>query len=147
MRKKSQEKKRTMLLPSSSSDSCSSASNNHKLDSLPTKDSGEESFYDTGGPERSVSTEIKSKEEGKKTNKAMDDIWQEIAISEDNPITPANECYCEGGCNFFSPQMVSSTWEYCTDPLWRMHNKEHKMFPPIRDLSFSSYEDVEYLSG
>lgn len=147
MRKKAQEKKLTMLLATSSSNSCSSASNDPKLDTLPSKDSREESFYDTGGPETSAAMEIKNKGGENKTDNAMDDIWQEISLSDQNPITPANECYSEEGSNFFSPQLFSPAWEYSTDSLWKVHNKEHKMRPPIRDLPFSDYEDVEYFSG
>ncbi|OWM68830.1 hypothetical protein CDL15_Pgr025017 [Punica granatum] len=148
MRKKAQEKKRTVSLASSSSNSCSSASNDSKVDSLPSKETGEESFYDTGGPETSASMEIKGKEEEKYKEHAVDDIWQEIALSEENAITPANDCYSEEGCNFFCPQMISPTWEYSADSLWRMPDEEGKMFPPVRDPLFSYYEeDVAYLSG
>ncbi|PKI36402.1 hypothetical protein CRG98_043184 [Punica granatum] len=54
----------------------------------------------------------------------------------------------EEGCNFFCPQMISPTWEYSADSLWRMPDEEGKMFPPVRDPLFSYYEeDVAYLSG
>lgn len=149
MRKMAQEKKRTMSLALSSSNRCSSASNDPELESLPMKASGEESFYDTGGPETSASTEIKSTEEGKKTEHGMDDIWGEIALSEEDAITPANECYSEDGRDFFSPQMVSlpPVWEYCGESFWKTQDEECKMLPRNRDSLFSCIEDLEYLSG
>lgn len=147
MRKKAQEKKRTMMLAPSSSTNCSSASNDPKLDSLPLKEFGEEIFYDTGGPKTAASMKIKSNKEEKKTEHAVDDIWREIALSEEDAITPANECYSEEGCSFFCPHMVSPSWEYSSGSLWKMQDEDRKMLPRIRDSLFSCYEDLEYFSG
>lgn len=147
MRKKAQEKKHAMSLASSSSISSYSASNEPKLDSLPSKKPGEESFCDIGGPETSASMKNKSKEEEKKTENAMDDIWREIALSEENAISPAYECYSEEGRDFFCPQIVSPAWQYFADSLWNINNEECKMFPPLRDPIYSYYEEAEYLSG
>ncbi|KAK4780199.1 hypothetical protein SAY87_016305 [Trapa incisa] len=121
IRKVSQEKKRTVSLPSSSSP----ALKDPKVDSITMKASGAESFYDTGGPEPSSSTEIKSREVGKKTEHAMDDIWGEIALSEEDAITPANE--------------------YCGESLWETQGEECKMLPRSTDSLFSCYAELEYL--
>ncbi|KAK4791791.1 hypothetical protein SAY86_032204 [Trapa natans] len=135
MRKKTQDKKITMLLAASSfSNSRSSASDNPKLHALPSKVSRGDLFFDVGCPQISASMEIKNKERERKAENAMDDIWQEIALSEGKPITPANEFYTEDGCNFFSPELIWPTWEYSAGSPWKMHNREQKMFLPITDL-------------
>lgn len=147
MRKKAQGKKCTMSLASSSSKSSSSTSNEPTLDPLASKDSGVESFHYTGGSETSALMEIKSKEDEIKREHAMDEIWREIAQSEENTIIPASRSYSEEGHNFFYPQIGLPTWEYCADSQWKIDDEECKMFPSIRDPLFSYHGDIEYLCG
>ncbi|XP_027346640.1 transcription factor MYB48-like [Abrus precatorius] len=83
-KKKAQEKKRgETASPASSSCQSLLSSNNHVVDySHASKKAGEESFYDTGGVD------------GEKGYcYSMDDIWKDIAESEENinlqPLTPS----------------------------------------------------------
>lgn len=142
MRKKAQERKRA-LSPSSQSSNCSSLPNNPKEDMLPFSEKEERSFHDTGGP-KVVAPTGKKTEEAKEAEHgySLDDIWKDIAFSEENSIKPVYDGYKEDGCNFACPpnSMASPVWDYCPDPLWRMDEEESKMFLPMSDQFFSSSE-------
>ncbi|CAL5388982.1 unnamed protein product [Camellia sinensis] len=135
MRKKAQERKRAMSPPSNSS---SSISNNPPVDSMPFVETKERSFYDTGGDHDQMLTPKginKGFEEGESTETgySMDDIWEDIALSESNTMKTVCETI-----------MASPIWNYCPPPpdmLWMMEeNKESKMFPAITDPFFACYD-------
>ncbi|KAK4254979.1 hypothetical protein QN277_008046 [Acacia crassicarpa] len=123
MRKMAQEKKRAAapnnLSPSSSSASFSKNST-----------TGEESFYDTGGPGDNMisSTEIPMIGQDQEEGYSMDDIWKDIEVSEENNNS-------EEGCNFSCP-----SWEYSatSDSLWVMDEEESQIFDPF----FPCYEQA-----
>ncbi|XP_019448660.1 PREDICTED: transcription factor MYB59-like isoform X1 [Lupinus angustifolius] len=131
MRKKAQEEKRAAASPTSSSCqsslSSSNNNNNHTVNSVhASKKAGEESFYDTGGPNNNenasngninVGEDHQDGEEGY----SMDDIWKDIGMLEEN-ILP------------------STSWEYSSEPLWMMDEEESKMLFPLSDQCFSCYE-------
>lgn len=149
MRKKAQEKKRAA--PPSPASSClsSQSSNNHLAGSNPSKENGEESFYDTGGPNMVDSTEIIIREEQYEQGYSMDDIWKDIDLSEENILQTVYDGHIEDGeCNFSCPQMAS-TWEYPSDSLWVMDDEEEsKMFLPTNDQFFSHYgQGKVFLTG
>ncbi|KAK4788244.1 hypothetical protein SAY86_019563 [Trapa natans] len=127
MRKKAQEKRRTMSLPSFSN---FVASNEPNKDSLPSKEFGRETFCGIGGPEISASGKNKTNEEEEKIDHTIDDIWPEIALSEENAISPAYECYRKEVYDLFCPPIVTPSWEYCADSLGSIHDEVFKMFPP-----------------
>ncbi|MED6139194.1 hypothetical protein PIB30_081592 [Stylosanthes scabra] len=150
MRKKAQEEKRALASPTSSS--CHSSNNNnnnnnHAVDSHASKEAGEESFYDTGGPVMTVecSSQVKVKTtiaEEEEEGFSMDDIWKDIELSEEKKIV------CDGkseeGCNFSSPPPTS--WEYSSDPLWVM-DEESALFP-TSDPYFSCFaQATSFLTG
>ncbi|KAK9280170.1 hypothetical protein L1049_013857 [Liquidambar formosana] len=141
MRKKAQEKKRTMS-PSSSSSNCgSSSSNKPTVDMVPFSKTGEVSFHDTGGPDKLASTGNKREEEKEgEQGYSMDEIWKDIALSEENTIEPAYDGYSEEGCNFSCPPLASPMWEFCSDPLLRMDEEATKMFFTISDQFPPCYE-------
>ncbi|XP_031387608.1 transcription factor MYB59 isoform X1 [Punica granatum] len=145
MRKKAQERKRAMSASSSSSSSSnsSSASGNPTVESIQSTETGEESFYDTGGI-TTVSTEQKSEElEKGEEGYSMDDIWKEIALSEDKNMTSVYDgCYSEEGCNFSCPPMASPSWGYSSNALWHMDDEGNKLFPFVNDQLFSCYDIV-----
>ncbi|XP_015582037.1 transcription factor MYB59 [Ricinus communis] len=124
MRKKAQERKRAMS-PSSSSSNSSSGSNITTVNSSsPFPETGEASFYDTGGPDSSA-LGGKSREEvqGGEKGYSMDEIWKDI----ENTIGPVCDGFSKEGCNFSCPSIVSPPWDYCPEPLWRMDDEESKM--------------------
>ncbi|XAR59019.1 hypothetical protein NMG60_11014632 [Bertholletia excelsa] len=169
MRKKAQEKKRAISPPSSSSKSSSLASNNPQVDSVPITENKDRSFYDTGGVfalSSSISRSSSSswnkfpvhgtKEEsfcdvgGLQTHQeiekgySMDDIWREIARSENSTEINSTKAACGGyseeGCNFSCHLMASPAWNYCPDMLWMMEEEESKMIHAIADQFFPLYD-------
>ncbi|KAF7805497.1 Transcription factor MYB59 [Senna tora] len=127
MRKIAQEKKRAAISsPTSSSCHSSLSSENHTVDSYPTKKTGEESFYDTGGPNMTSKTETKiGEDQVGDQGYSMDDIWKDIALSE-SLMHPVYDGHSEVGCNFSCPPMPSPSWEYSSDSLWVMDEEESK---------------------
>ncbi|KAI8024730.1 Mannan endo-1,4-beta-mannosidase 7 [Camellia lanceoleosa] len=88
MRKKAQERKMAMSPPSNSS---SSVSNNPPVDSMPFMETKERSFYDTGGDHDQMLTPMGinkgfEEEESTATGYSMDDIWEDIALSESDTM-------------------------------------------------------------
>ncbi|XP_035545886.1 transcription factor MYB59-like isoform X1 [Juglans regia] len=165
MRKQAQEKKRGLSPSSSSSNSCLSSASNPTVNSLPFPKTGEESFYDTGGhdiiavdslsfpktgeesfydtggPEIIASAEKQIEEEKAGENVySMDDIWKDIALSEEDTIKPAYYSFSEGGSTFSHHALASPSWEYFLDSLWRMDEEVSKMFLPTSDQFFPCYE-------
>lgn len=132
-KKRAQEKKNETPSISSSpeSSSCqsshSSNNNNHGVDSHDgSKDGGEESFY-----ENQVQEDI---EQGY----SMDDIWKDIAMSE-NDINNLDKPVYDGHSS--EPLMPSTSWEdYSSDPLWVMDDEENNFLFPIGDQYFSFYD-------
>ncbi|KAI8006454.1 hypothetical protein LOK49_LG07G00390 [Camellia lanceoleosa] len=89
-------KKSAEDLRNSSSNSSSSVSNNPPVDSMPFMETKERSFYDTGY--------------------SMDDIWEDIALSESDRMKTVCETI-----------MASPIWNYCPpspDILWIMEENE-----------------------
>ncbi|CAN1283019.1 Transcription factor MYB48 [Linum perenne] len=125
MRKKAQERKRA-ISPSSSSNN-SSASNTTTVDSSPFQETGDRSFYDTGGNEV-VATAGKTNDLMQVGDKgySMDDIWKDI----ENTIEPVSAGFNEEGCNFSGPSIISPPWEYFPDTLWKLDEEESKTFLP-----------------
>ncbi|KAF7823567.1 transcription factor MYB59 [Senna tora] len=141
MRKKAQEKKRSASPISSPISSCVSSlsSNNHAVESNPSKENGEESFYDTGGFNNMI-----EEQEGY----SMDDIWKDIDVSEEENIInlqPIFSCPPPPPPHMPSP----SSWEYSSDSLWVMEEEESKMFlPTTSDHFFNCYEQGKaFLTG
>ncbi|KAI4334492.1 hypothetical protein L6164_019176 [Bauhinia variegata] len=128
MRKKAQEKKQAhALTPSSTSSSCHSSlsSENHTVDSYPSKKTGEESFYDTGGASKTAPVGVKlGEEQQSEQGYSMDDIWKDIEISEENILLPVYDRRSEECCNISCPPMPSPSWEYSSDTLWVMDEEE-----------------------
>ncbi|KAJ7980903.1 Myb transcription factor [Quillaja saponaria] len=124
MRKKAQEKKRVVSASTISSKCSSSSSNNHTGDSFPSLETGEESFYDTGGPNMVVSAKKIGKQQEGEQVYSMDDIWKDIALSEDNILKPVYKGHSVEGCIFSCPPMASPSWEYTSDSLWMMDEEE-----------------------
>lgn len=141
MRKMAQEKKRAAV-PSPTSSGCHSSvsSNNHAVDSHASKKAGEESFYDTGGPNLKGSSDqlvkVGEDQEGEE-GFSIDDIWKDI----DNILQPT---IYDGHSE---PSMPSPSWEYCLDPLWVM-DEESMLFPTTSDPYFSCYpQGSAFLTG
>ncbi|KAM7277838.1 hypothetical protein ACFE04_004972 [Oxalis oulophora] len=109
MRKQAQEKKRSTSPSSSSSDSSSSSSTVTTVDSPSCPNTVKSSFYDTGGLALA------------ETGYSMDDIWKDLAMSDENIIQPI----CDGPFVDVSP-----TWEYNLDSLWKIEEEDSKMFFP-----------------
>ncbi|KAK9075804.1 hypothetical protein SSX86_004133 [Deinandra increscens subsp. villosa] len=138
MRKKAQEKKTTTSESSSRSPSmsqCSSSSSictsHPSVGAMPTTETKERSFYDTGG------VEILNVMEGKEDNKrrsatntrvndsstegqdgyySMDEIWKDIgSLDDDDDIKP-----------FFYPYSVRAplTWDICMSTSWTIDGQE-----------------------
>ncbi|XP_061367385.1 transcription factor MYB48-like isoform X1 [Gastrolobium bilobum] len=150
MRKKAQEKKRGGAVsssPSPSSVHSSISSNNHSVDSHASKKAGEESFYDTGGPNLIGSTQVKVGEDQQgEQGFSMDDIWKDIDLSDDNILQPVYDGNSEEGCNFSCPTMPSPSWKYSSDPLWVMD--EESLLFPTSDPYFSCYaQGSAFLTG
>ncbi|XP_030524121.1 transcription factor MYB48-like isoform X1 [Rhodamnia argentea] len=132
-RKKAQERKHP-ISPSSSSSNCySSTTNNPPADSLPFQEAGEVSYYDTGGPIVSSPTRKKSEEkEDREKGDSMDDIWKDIAVSEENnAVAQFYNCFTDENYSFTCPQMTSPAWEFYSDPLWKMDEEENEMTLPM----------------
>ncbi|KAF1896458.1 hypothetical protein Lal_00034156 [Lupinus albus] len=137
MRKKAQEEKRVAASPASSScqSSLSSSNDNHTVNSVhASKKAGEESFYDTGGPNNMVASNeninVGEDNQDGEQGYSMDDIWKDIDMLEDNIIMP------------------STSWEYSSEPLWMMNEEESKMLFPLSDQCFSCYEQgTAFLTG
>ena len=153
MRKqKAQEKMRASEAPSPTPSSCQSSlsSNNHAVDSHASKKAGEESFYDTGGPNMTGSTGINVEDQDvvEQGYYSMDDIWKDIAMSEENILQPVYDGNSEEGCNFSCPPMPSPSWEYSSDPLWMMDEEQSKVLFPKSDQFFYCYEQGSaFLTG
>lgn len=139
MRKKAQEKKRALSPSSPSSSKTSFSSNVTTEDLVPYQETGDRSFYDTGGHDQyqipiSKGNKIGENQEQEENGYSMDDIWKEITLPEVNNIEPLllYDGYSEEGCNFANcPVMASPTWEYCSDSLWHMDDEQDiKMFFP-----------------
>ncbi|CAL5391801.1 unnamed protein product [Camellia sinensis] len=119
MRKKAQERKKAMSPPSNSS---SSVSNNPPVDLMPFMETKERSFYDTGGDHDQMLTPKginKGFEEGEctETGYSMNDIWEDIALSESDTMKTVCETI-----------MASPIWNYCPPPpdmLWMMEDLAH----------------------
>ncbi|KAM7257680.1 hypothetical protein ACFE04_013421 [Oxalis oulophora] len=140
MRKKAQERKHAMSSSSSSSNCSSSSTTITTVDSLPCSDKEKVSFYDTGGLQ--MKALAGNKTEDICTGYSMDDIWKDIAMSEENSIQPA--------CNFSGPFMASPTWEYSFESMWKMEEETSKMFlpSPTTDQFLSCYGfEQEYKTG
>lgn len=101
------------------------------MDSLPFPETGEESFYDTGGPDTIAAAEKQMEEEqaGEK-GYSMDDIWKDIALAEENYIKPVQDTCLP---------LASPSLEYCLDSLWRVDEEESKMLLPTCDQCFPFY--------
>ncbi|KAK7261443.1 hypothetical protein RIF29_27755 [Crotalaria pallida] len=139
MRKMAQEKKKGPVPTPTSSSGCHSSisSNNHAVDSHASKKSGEESFYDTGGPpilKGSSSIEEFNIGEEDQEGFSMDDIWKDIDMSEDNIM---EQPVVYDGNNFSCPPMPSPSWEYL-EPLWVVD--EESMLFPTSDPYFSYHK-------
>ncbi|KAI7988381.1 hypothetical protein LOK49_LG13G02329 [Camellia lanceoleosa] len=115
--------------------SFSSVSNNPPVDSMPFMETKERSFYDTGGDHDQMLTPKginKGFEEGESTETgySMDDIWEDIALSESDRMKTVCETI-----------MASPIWNYCSPPpdmLWMMEeNEENKLFPAITNPFFA----------
>uniref|UniRef100_A0A7N0UP50 Uncharacterized protein n=2 Tax=Kalanchoe fedtschenkoi TaxID=63787 RepID=A0A7N0UP50_KALFE len=137
MRKKAQERKRVNYLSTTSSESESSpSSSNHTQGSR--CDSGKESFYDTGGNATVTAMGKKqTDEEGERIK--VDDIWKDIDTSKDT-ITPLNDGYNQGLCNYSCTPLVSPLWEFCPDSLWRMDEEDSKMLTPSNNYLLACCE-------
>ncbi|KAB1226039.1 Transcription factor MYB48 [Morella rubra] len=143
MRKKAQEKKQALSPSSPSSNSSSSSASHPTLDSVPFPETGgEESFYDTGGPDiiASAQKHVEEKNTGAENGYSMDDIWKDIALLEENSIKPVYDTYSEEGNGFSCPPLASPPWEFCLDSLWNMDKEESKMPLPNNDQFFPCYE-------
>ncbi|XP_040992385.1 transcription factor MYB48-like isoform X1 [Juglans microcarpa x Juglans regia] len=110
------------------------------VDSLPFPQTGAESFYDTGGLPVIAPAEKQNEEKAGENGYSMDDIWKDIALSEENNIKPANDSYGEEVRSFSPPPPASPPWEFWLDSLWRFDEEESKMFPPMGDQFFPFYE-------
>lgn len=140
MRKNAQERKRAMSSTSSSSSDCSSVSSNPTIDSIPSTETGEESFYDAEGAKTLASTEQKNVEiDMGEEDYSMDDIWKEISLKEGKCITPVYDVYSEG-CYFSCPPVTSPSWEYSSDTLWQIDEEENKVFLSIENHLFSHHD-------
>jgi myb proto-oncogene protein len=146
MRKKAQEKRQATSSPSSSSSNCSSSSTTiTTVDSLPCPQTGKVSFYDTGGSQMTAS--VRNKMEEIYTGYSMDDIWKDIAMTEEKTIQLIWHGYSEEACNFSDPFMASPTWEYSLDSVWKMEEEPSKLFLP-NDQFLPCYEyQQEYKIG
>ncbi|KAK7341722.1 hypothetical protein VNO80_24659 [Phaseolus coccineus] len=159
-KKKALEKKRassSSSSPVSSSSLSSLFSSNHAVDSDASKEVGEESFYDTGGCDDIMGL-IGAEEEGGEKGYSLDDIWEDIVMSEEkdmyNILQPVYEGHSEEGCNFsYPPPMIysPSSWEFnSSHPLWVMDEEESSMmlFPTLSDQYYSCYEQGNaFLTG
>ncbi|XP_061373195.1 transcription factor MYB59-like [Gastrolobium bilobum] len=128
-KKKAQEKKHAPVQsPTSSSCQSSLTSNNHAVDSHASKKGGQESFYDT--------------DQDAEQGYSMDDIWNDIAMSEENiNMQQVYDGQSEECCKFSCPPIHSPSLDYSSDPLWVMDEEERKMlFPIICDQYFSCYQ-------
>ncbi|KAJ1379426.1 SANT/Myb domain [Sesbania bispinosa] len=148
-----QEERLVIELHSKWGNSCQSSqsSNNQAVDS---KESSEESSYDTGGPDNKMtsSTGIHIVGEDGEQGYSMDDIWKDIAMSIDNNnMINLQPPVSEEGCNFSCPPLLPS-WDYynySSDQLWVMDElEESKMLFPVGDQYFSCYgEGSAFLTG
>lgn len=142
-KKRAQEKKHaTASSSASASSSCcqsssySSNNNNHAVDSHShaSKEAGEYD-YDTGEQLNMIDQDIDQQ------GYSMDDIWKDIALSENN-INLQQPIYD----NCFCPLMPSpsTSWDYSLDvPLWVMSEQESNMlFPSCYDQ-----QDTAFLTG
>ncbi|ESW04098.1 hypothetical protein PHAVU_011G067000 [Phaseolus vulgaris] len=164
-KKKALEKKRASSSSSSSSSSpvsssslSSPSSSNHAADSHGSKEVGEESFYDTGGCDDIMGLIGAGDEEGGEKGYSLDDIWEDIVMSEEKDmydiLQPVYEGHSEEGCNFSCPYPMiysPSSWEYnSSHPLWVMDEEESSkmLFPTLTDQYYSCYEQGNaFLTG
>lgn len=122
MRKVAHEKKKVVMAVSPSSSST--------VDSIPTIEIGEESFYDTGGDRPDYSGEHKELlEEGNEKAGcfySMDDIWRDI--DDQSVVKPV----CDGDqfvlSNFSCGPVASPPWEYGQYSPWKVAEEDNKLF-------------------
>lgn len=124
MRKVAQEKKKAasrhvVVSPLSSS----------TVDSVPTIEIGEESFYDTGGDRSDylgLHKELLEEEEEKGCCYSMDDIWRDI--DDQSVIKPVcDEQFCSNN-NFSCGPASPPPWEYGQYPPWKVAEEDNKLF-------------------
>ncbi|KAI8006234.1 hypothetical protein LOK49_LG07G00550 [Camellia lanceoleosa] len=126
-----------------SSNSSSSVSNNPPVDSMPFMETKERSFYDTGGDHDQMLTPKginKGFEEGESTETgySMDDIWEDIALSESDRMKTVCETI-----------MASPIWNYCPPPpdmLWMMEENEESS-PNSKNLVTNSASSSSLVSS
>uniref|UniRef100_A0A7N0RAC6 Uncharacterized protein n=2 Tax=Kalanchoe fedtschenkoi TaxID=63787 RepID=A0A7N0RAC6_KALFE len=131
MRKKALEQKQTTSSSMTSSDS--SSSSNPTLDSL-SPDTEKESFYDTGGLVAEPSLDgNKQAQEIVDRGYSMDDIWKDLDMTDESPISQLYGTFSEGS-NFYCPPPVSPVWDNCSSSFWKLDDEESKMFLPSTNL-------------
>ncbi|OVA18282.1 SANT/Myb domain [Macleaya cordata] len=136
MRKKAQEmRKRATMMPSASSSTITT------MVESPTKSQniieGDSSNLNGKG---SCVTDFavrgnevsEEEEEEEEEDYSMDQIWKEIASSEEevNSEQVFDGVSKKEGCSFSCPPMDSPLWEFGSDPLWKMDD-EFKMLAPM----------------
>lgn len=149
MRKKAQEKKRT-LSPSSSLSNCSSSSSTSPTaDSMPIMDTKERNFYDTGGLDKLAANGKKAElQEENEKGYSMDEIWNDIVLSNDDTIKPVCGGYNEEVCDFSCPTIGSPIWDYSPYSLWMTDQEESKMFLPTSEPFHSLFgQESTFLTG
>lgn len=84
----------------------------------------------------SAGKQIEEKQAGE-NGYSMDDIWNDIALSDENNIKPVYN-YSEQASNFTCPPLASPSWDW----LWKMEEEESKtLLPnPMADQFFTCYE-------
>ncbi|KAI4373482.1 hypothetical protein MLD38_011604 [Melastoma candidum] len=149
MRQQAQERKRSLYPSASSSKGGSSPSSTITTDSASPPENGKESFYDTGGnPEKTVMEKAnedkvrnsettvmgKENEEEGQTGKgySLDDLWDEIALSECSLISPIYGGWTEDSHTFSCTLAGSPALQY-SDSLWEITEEESKILLPLRD--------------
>ncbi|CAM8909970.1 unnamed protein product [Rhodiola kirilowii] len=142
MRKKAQEQKKTTSRSIELSDS--SSSSNPTTDSLSSY-TEKVSFYDSGGHDAEFSFDgNKQAEEIVVKGYSMDDIWKNIDMTSEKPISQLYEDFSEGSNLCCSPP-ISPMWDYCSGPLWKMEDEARHpatSHPPDHTLAdhFSSHQ-------
>lgn len=131
MRKKAQERKLVDFNSTTYTEASSSSSSSSNNTKNTLCDSGQESFYDTGGvPSVRLKGKKQSEEESEQMN--MDEIWKEIDLSKDT-ITPLNDGYNKGSSSYSYEPLVAPIWEYITDSLWKIDTEYTHMPPPLNN--------------
>ncbi|KAI4368821.1 hypothetical protein MLD38_017336 [Melastoma candidum] len=131
-RKQAQERMRSVSPSSSPSKDGSSPSSTITTDLASPQKYGKESFYDTGGnPETTMMD--KANEEGQSgKGYSLDDIWDEIALSECSLISPLYGGWTEDSCTFSCALVGSPALQY-SDLLWETDEEESKILLPLSD--------------